>query len=239
MKYSGRRISYAACCGHKNQPADRENEVRKALLDFDTISVRNQVTFDWVKSVSGLSVPVVCDPTFLFDYSGMESEDAVPDEDYILVYALGAEIRGGHRQTIEKIRQNYGELSIVWICPSAHKPESICTWADRIIYNAGPAQWLGLIKNASFMYTDSFHGAVFSLKYGKPFLAYYSEISRADRVLDLARRYDLESHVVGSLEEALEKNSFSSTPDYVHSNERVEDHKKTSLNFLNEAVFHG
>ncbi len=238
-EYSGRRISYAACCGHKEQPINLECNVRKDLLAFDAVSVRNKVTFDWVKSVTGLSVPVVCDPTFLFDYSGMESDDEVPDEDYILVYALGMEIEGSHREAFKEIKRNYGDLPVIWVCPSAHKPGSVCKWADRTIYNAGPAQWLGLIENASFVYTDSFHGAVFSIKYEKPFLAYYSEISRADRLLDLAERYELAGSVVESLSDAIKNGEISSVPDYKEVHRLIDEHRKTSMNYLEECLFHG
>ena len=38
--------------------------------------------------------------------------------------------------------------------------------------NVGPGEFLGLIKNAELILTDSFHGTVFSIIYHKPFYTF-------------------------------------------------------------------
>jgi hypothetical protein len=235
-EYPGRRISYAACCGCKEQPEDTAGRIERALLKFDALSVRNQVTCEWVHGLTGESPEIVCDPTLLFSYTGLESSDVLPFKKYILAYALGEEIRGGHRRAVAEIRNVHGDLPVVWVCPSAHKPESFCEWADHIIYTAGPAEWLGLIQNAAFVYTDSFHGAIFSIKYYKPFLAYYTEESRAERLLDLAKRYGVVHSVAGSLQDALERKCLETPPDYESVMDRIDHHRQISLSFLKESL---
>ena len=41
----------------------------------------------------------------------------------------------------------------------------------RVIKDAGPAEFLWLIKNASCVVTNSFHGTAFSVNFGTPFYA--------------------------------------------------------------------
>lgn len=57
--------------------------------------------------------------------------------------------------------------------------------ADRVIFDAGPAEFLGWLKNASFICTNSFHGMAFSLIYRKDFLsvAHRSTNSRSHSLL--------------------------------------------------------
>jgi len=234
--YLGRKISYAACCGHSKMPLENIGAVKRALLQFDAISVRNRITHEWVRELTDMNSAIVCDPTFLYDYSSLEPAEPPPYKNYILTYVLGKEIGGGHRRAIAKIKEKYGDLPVVWICSSAHKPESFCKWADRIVYTAGPAEWLNLVKNAAFVYTDSFHGTVFAMKYRKPFLAYYTEESRAERLRDLAERYGIDHSVVRSLQDTLERKCLEIPPDYESVTDQINRHRRMSLSFLKESL---
>lgn len=236
--YEGRRVSYAACSGSADLPPhDKEElELRTALLDFDAISVRNEITHNWLENVASVSAELVCDPTLLIDFTEYEAEATLPVKDYILVYVLGKEITGGHQQTIQRIKDLYGALPVVWICSSAHKPESYCNWADHLICTAGPAEWLTLIKNANFVYTDSFHGAIFSMKYERAFFAYYVEEMRAGRLIDIATRYGLNHVIASSLQDALDRKCFEQELDYPQINSKINAQRKTSLEFLKEAL---
>ncbi len=118
--------------------------------------------------------------------------------------------------------------------PSAHKPH-LAPWADIKVCDAGPGEWLYLIAHARFVYTDSFHGALFSIKFKKPFLAYYKEKIRAPRLLDLAKRYAVERSVVGSLDEALE-NQFWKPLDYQKTEALMVEDANQSRAFLDRAL---
>lgn len=234
--YSGVRVSYAACCGHSKGLLEGLDDVRQALLQFDSISVRNQTTFKWVNELTGLSPEIVCDPSLLFEYENLAVPAALPYEKYILAYVLGEEIRGGHKLAFAEIKKGYGKLPVVWICSSAHKPEQVCKWADHIAYTAGPAEWLALVENAAFIYTDSFHGTVFAMKYRKPFLAYYAEESRADRLLDIAKRYGVGHSVTGTLQDALKRKCLENPLDYESVTEQIHHHRQISRSFLKESL---
>jgi len=202
--YAGKRISYAPCCGHKEQPQERIAQIKEWLSKIDHISVRNDFSKEIIERLTGTPVPVVADPVLLTDLTDVQKRVDLPCSEYILTYTLGAEIEGGHAQVIQEIRKKIGDLPVVAIIPSAHKPH-LAPWADIKIWEAGPAEWLYLIANARFVYTDSFHGVLFAVKNERPFIAYYTEKGRAPRLMDIAARYQLEPAIAGSADEAAVK----------------------------------
>jgi len=232
--FNGKRISYAPCCGRPDQNLNARPEVKEWLSRFDHISVRNEFSKNVVSKFVDKEISVVADPTVLARLTDVEKKVPLPCDEYILMYTLGHEIDGGHNAVIREIREKNGDLPVVAVIPTAHKPH-IAPCADIKILDAGPAEWLWLIANASFVYTDSFHGALFSMKYRKPFLAYYAEQGRAPRLLDLAGRYGVGQAVVGSVDDALEKEAFLPL-DYPKIERMMDDDARRSIEFLRGAV---
>jgi len=157
----------------------------------------------------------------------------VPNK-YIFMYVLGDEISGGHKKMIQHIRSHYGKIPVVALVASAHKPQDF-SWADHTIYDAGPSEWLYLIKKSSFVYTDSFHCSLFAVKNKKGFLAYYSEPRRAPRLVDICERYGLSQSIAGSVEEAV-KNEFWNQEIGPTILNNVSKHVEVSLTFLTNAL---
>lgn len=233
--YNGKRISYAPCCGHIKQPQDRTEQIREWLSRFDHISVRNDFSKAIIEKVVERSVPVVADPTLLTDLSDVMNKVELPCSDYILMYTLGKEITGGHKKAIQAIRKKVGNIPVVAVIPSAHQPH-LAPWADIKIWEAGPAEWLYLIAKAKFVYTDSFHGAIFALKNNRPFIVYYAEEWRSPRMTDLARRYQLGgsvAHDVDSLGKCISASSFG---DYKESFRLIDQHVAESMDYLRNAL---
>ena len=92
-----------------------------------------------------------------------------------------------------------------------------------------------MMRNATFVNTDSFHGTLFSLKFHKPFLAYYAEEMRATRYIDLAERHQIGRYIVISIDEIDAKGSLLDTPDFATIDQLIEKHKTFSIRFLEEA----
>lgn len=159
-------------------------------------------------------------------------------EKYIFTYILGADIKEGNEKVIEEIKKIYGNIKVVAVgIPFAMSGGlNFYPWADEVIYDAAPEDWLNYIKNAEFIYTDSYHGALFSMKFHKPFLAYYSEKNRAPRFMDLAERYNIDRYIVNTLEEAIEKESICKEIDYTEIDKLIDEHKKYSMDFLKRAL---
>ena len=236
--YRGRRISYAACCGSQDAlpGTSSPSVIASALRRFDSISIRNDITQRCLNSIVQLPSSVVCDPTLLDDWNRPEDFSLPPHRNYILAYILGSEIEGGHQNAIDRIRNLVGNLPVVWVCSSAHKPETYCRWADHLECACGPLEWMSLIRNASFVYTDSFHGVLFSMQFHKQFFAYFSELMRAGRLLDVADRYKVGSLIAASIADAEGRGCFVGSFDYGATDECIAQHRQFSIQFLRTSL---
>lgn len=231
--FQGKKISYAADSTIKEIDSRDMDSLRRALNDFSFISVRNEHSNSFVKAITDKDVHVVADPTIIYDLQNISNRDI--KEDYILTYILGEEIKGSHDKALEKIKREYGNLPVYSIKIPTMNFE-LSNYADKVFYDLGPIEWLNLVKNANFIYTDSYHGVLFSLKYHRPFLAYYTERMRATRLVDIGKRYGIEKHIVQSVEEIESMRSIEIKPDYKIIDDLIEKHKQYSLNFLIEAL---
>jgi len=233
--FTGKRISYAPCCAVNYVNERNIPLLRTALSKFDNISVRNIETFQFVKDLLGKSAPIVVDPSFLYNYENLLNTPNLISNDYILTYIIGNEIEGGHEQTIGEIKKHNNNLPVVSIILTESSPK-LFIWSDNSLWHVSPQEWVNLFFNATFVYTDSFHGAVFAIKFKKPFLAYYKDKSRASRFIDLIERYELGDSIVNSFNEAKNKKSFRNLPSYEKLDLIIEKNLVISRNFLSDAL---
>lgn len=237
LNYDGRRVSYAACCGNRHTlPEEKSLEYGTAVRNFDFVSVRNETTREWVENAAGITPVTVCDPTML---AGPEcfppAARQLPYADFLLVYVIGSPIDCGHERAIAEIKRERGELPVVVVAATCSNPQKY-SYADHIIWDASPEEWVDLFRRAQYIYTDSFHGVMFATKFKKPFFAYYREKMRAHRLLDTGARLGVMASIAGSFAEAAEKGSFSNQTDYSFVDEQVERMKADSLAFLRKAL---
>ena len=85
--------------------------------------------------------------------------------------------------------------------------------------------------DASFVVCDSFHGAVFSIIFNKPFLVIANKERGMARFDSLLRMYGLEGRLVS---ENLDISSLEKPIDWVVVNRKREVMKTISLDFLRE-----
>lgn len=232
--FKGRKISYAADSTIKEIEETNRIYLKKCLSEFYSISVRNNHSSEFVKSLINKSAPIVVDPTILYDFKEFKEKNQ-HSEKYILVYVLGKEIPGSHEKVLEKIKKRYGNMPVYFlVIPTMNFNLYNC--ADKILYDLGPEEWIAMFRNAAFIYTDSFHGVLFSLKFHKPFLSYYTEKLRATRFIDLENSYKIGKYVVESVEDIDKKKSLEQIPDFNNIDKILEEHKKVSIKFLHEAL---
>jgi hypothetical protein len=177
---------------------------------------------------------IVADPTILYDFKDYINKND-KKHDYILTYILGKEIEGTHNKALEKSKAVYGDLPVYSIKIPTMNFE-LSSFADRIYYNLDPVEWLNMFNNAKFIYTDSFHGVLFSLKLHKPFLGYFTEKMRATRFIDLGKRYGIDNYLVQDVEEIDKKRSIEVSPDFEIIDKLLDEHKQYSLRFLQKSL---
>ena len=94
--------------------------------------------------------------------------------------------------------------------------------------------WLSLFANASYVYTDSFHGAIFSLLYGKELVMMIEDNERADRLKDLSERYEVGCRLCFSLDDV--KSKYDSCMEYDAISRRIIEHRTMSMDYLTKAL---
>ena len=163
-----KRIAYAPSFGIKFYPEELKGTLSAYLSDFDAISVREREGADIVMNATGTTPPVVLDPTLMADpsvYNEVSGCDFNLPEHYILCYRFGK--MSYSAKIIKKISKELG-------LPVLELPLSIESYGKgtRLRYDIDPSRFIGIIKNADLVLTDSFHCTVFSILNKRPFYTF-------------------------------------------------------------------
>lgn len=225
--FKGKLYSYAACATSTKYPLVRKWKLRRLLNRFETISVRDNLSKDFVGNIlPNRMVRVDLDPTLIYSFDEFIVQSKKIIDDYILVYVLGKEILGGNKSAIDKIKSFVGDVRVIAITVY----DEDIPYADETLKTANPSDWINYIRNAKFVFTDSFHGEVFSLKFHKDFYVYYAEMNRASRILSLSALYHVEDRIVTSI------NDITGFYKKEISVSNVEEKKRMALSYLNHIV---
>ncbi len=158
-----KRIAFAPSFGLSKLPAALHPLYRKWLNGIPHLSVREEAGASIIKELTGRDVPVLPDPTLCLSQKSWEKVEQQPSFDtssYILTYFLGNETNH-YCRFIEHYAENIGAQVINLF--DLREPEH---------YAIGPAEFVWLIHHAKAMFTDSFHGTVFSLIFHTPFVVF-------------------------------------------------------------------
>lgn len=165
-------VAYATSFGQSVLPKDSAAKAAVFLKKIKHIGVREESGQKLVKQIVGRNVPVVCDPTLLFtgeEWLTIQKAEPIIKEPYIFVYFLGN--NPPHREFVKRLKEETG-CKIVALVHLDEFVKSDEGYADNTPYEVDPADFLNLIRNASYVCTDSFHCSVFSMQYERNFFSF-------------------------------------------------------------------
>ncbi len=227
------RISYAASVGLNDIPEKLRSVYQCLLSRFHRVSVRESMGATLLKNACGIDAEVVLDPTLLIEVShweALERKVDVPEAGYLFCYFLNA----GHCYREATLR--YARAHNLKIVGISRKPAD-AEWM-QLVNNIGPREFLYLIHHARAIYTDSYHGAIFSLLYHKDFMLLErflntDAICQNSRIYQLRDWFNLQSRIVPSSECAGED-----VPpfDYEDFEKKLCALRQHSMQFLTEAL---
>ncbi|WP_298033331.1 polysaccharide pyruvyl transferase family protein [uncultured Dysosmobacter sp.] len=199
-----RKIAYAPSFGTPVIPEGMEEELRKYLSQFSHLSVREKQGQKITAEITGREAPVVLDPTLLLTADQWRAAIHTPGGylnvkkytpgGYILCYCISKP--GALAPYIRTFAERSG-MPIVQLCGVRQKvhPKARC------VLDAGPAEFLELFANAAFVFTNSFHGTVFSVQFHVPFFTAVSPRELADpetsRTFSILSRLGLTDRIIG------------------------------------------
>ena len=165
-------IAYATSFGQEKLPRGSERAAARFLPRIRHLSVRERTGQKLVAKLSGRRVPVVADPTLLFtgeEWMAVQDEKPLAEGDYIFCYFLGSNPL--HRKFASRLSKETGCRIIALTHLDEYVPADE-GYADEVPWAAGPAEFINLIRNASWVCTDSYHCTVFSLLYERRFFTF-------------------------------------------------------------------
>lgn len=166
-----RKIAYSTSIGVKEVPWFQVEKNKRFMNRFDHIALREQSACDLVYKLTGRKVPVVLDPTLLFtgdQWLEIQQQEPLTNGKYIFCYLLGD--NPSQREFIKRVKEKT-EYKIVALQQLDDYIPSDEGFADEAPY-VGPREFLNYIRNAEYVFTDSFHCSVFSILYKKNFFTF-------------------------------------------------------------------
>ena len=160
-----KRIAYAPSFGIGDYPQELAASLKTYIGSMGWLSVREPEGQRILRKYAAVEVPLVLDPTLMADedvFDPISAEVQGLPKEYILCYRFGKE-----SYWEETVRQ----LSKVLKLPVVELPLSIEAYAKgtRLRYDIDPAKFIGAIRGAKLVVTDSFHCTVFAVLNHVPF----------------------------------------------------------------------
>jgi len=198
---NAKKIAYAASFGENNIPPENEKSIKKYLSKFNALSVREYESIKFLNKHGISGVQHVCDPVLLLtrDEWDTVSEDvnnisAYEKNKFAFVYIIGP---NKHENEINNICKQFGIQPIFVSCTKQTFNE---IGEFKCFDNCSPQEWIWMIKHSEFVFTDSFHGLVFSTIFQKRFFVinrrnnknlnirmsdYLCKIEETDKLVDI------------------------------------------------------
>jgi len=228
-----KKIAYAPSLGQNCSLNDFSKENINLIKRFDNLSCRENDGAESLKSMTAKECKVVLDPTLLIpteEWRQLEKRLTIPKK-YLLCYFLGDSYP---TQFIRKLASDRG-LEIINIRMFYYKYKTI----GKDIY-ASPDEFLYLVDNAEIICTNSYHGTLFSIIYGKQFyifnrnhaLANYNENSRFETILILL---NLQINILPINTINIPKYNLN----YSLIKQELEKNRLISINYLKQSIYNG
>lgn len=185
------RIALAPSIGLDSLDRRQSRHIAKGVLGFPSLSVREQRGAELIKECTGIDAEVICDPTLVIsadEWRAVSDGRCTPSGPYIFTYLLGG-IGSEASAVLEKV-SDHGQIPVVPLTDRQKPGEP----------DAGPAEFIDLIDNATHVVTDSFHAAVFSSILKTPLTIVHREggASMFSRLEQLSGMLGIEEKVYGS-----------------------------------------
>ena len=222
-------ISYAASVGSLTRFKQGFGDYETVLRDYDAISVRESDVQAYLEEVMDRKVYTVLDPTLIVDkqlWLNLIRHDDNKREKYLVYYDV-AQNKVSRKIAGDIARKN--KCAIVKF-NQIKSP----TMNTKYFSDAGPIEFLNCIYNAECIVTSSFHATVFSILFGKKFVAALHPIT-GERIRSLLTMLGLESRIVYEHDKNIME-VMNQPIDYARVEEKLAALREFSINFLTNAL---
>lgn len=160
---SNKKLAFSASFGRTEYSKENIVKIKKWVTDYNHIAVRENSAVDLLKSM-GIDAEQVLDPTLMIssdEWKKLINKDI--NKKYILVYQLHND--KNLNQYAKEVSKRTG-LPILRVSPYFFH----CSRGGKLVLAPKLGKFLSLIKNATYMITDSFHGTAFAINFNTQFI---------------------------------------------------------------------
>jgi hypothetical protein len=237
-----KKIAYAASLGYSKFEGEKGALAAGFLEDFFAVSAREENgkqildrVLDGTKEVS-----VTLDPTLLLRREEWE-EIAAPrrfEDKYIFTYFFGENPKDREFVKLFAEKHQLPIVNIPHLCGKFRASDN--SFGDFRPDDISPADFLSLIKNAEYIFTDSFHGTVFSIQFEKNFFALkrHSDdhpLSMNERLYTLLGTASITERFIDRKNYSLDYLEKIGDPDYDKIKRLIEEKRTFSFQFLKDS----
>ena len=227
-----RKVSYAASIGLTHIPDNMVDVYKSLLNDFEYISVRESKGAELIKSITGLNASVVLDPTLLLKMEDYNAIEVIPSEcpsRFCFCYFLNT--NHWYKSLVEDYARKH-DLAIIGVSSNLND----ISWMKQDL-QCGPREFLWYIHHANIVFTDSYHGTIFSLIYHTPYYVFQrfrsdDPINQNSRIIQLIDYFSISDRYVTCGIRTLPRTNCS----FNTFDETIEDLRKSSTCYLMEAL---
>lgn len=224
------RISYAASIGTDEIPAQYRRMFQRYLHNFDAISVREKKAQAEVSKLTDKDVELVADPTFLLKREDFDTLKKDPQNKGKYIYVHNVHLK----RVDEALNRVAEEMSKRLNLPIIHNwPQKMYT-NEAGHFTGGPEEFLGLVANAEYVITNSFHTTVFSVIYERNFIT-VPHFKHPDRMQNMLGELGISEHLIGDSDK-IPADLADLTIDYAAVKERKGAMGAHAQEFLNHAL---
>lgn len=203
----------------------QNKEVIKSISKFKRIAVRDDKSEDVIAGLySKDNLVRTIDPTLLLkaeDYSKHFKTAKSASKKYLLLYYFGSM----PYSTWEKIQRfaRQRDLNIVFV--GAHEKRY-----DKCVVSS-PENFISAFSNADYVFTNTFHGCVFSVIFNKSFA---TDGIHKNKIKGFLEQFNLTDRVVKNPEDV--EKIYNDVIDYSYVNGLINEERKKSINYLREII---
>lgn len=231
------KLSYAASIATDFLPDQLKKKYKKELDTFHAISVREDSAVQLLHRISIHDAIVTLDPTLLLDSEEWEAilEPYPINEKYIFCYFLGDDLLERNIATTYAEKHGLKIVTLPYLLGKFRRCDE--DFGDFKLYDVSPGKMLSLIKNAEYIFTDSFHATVFSLIFKRQHFVFprAGAQSMSVRIETLTKLCGTQDYFCNTPDKAtMEYIDSLSSIDYSEMFNEYQTMKKDSVRFLQE-----
>lgn len=217
-----KRFSYAASFGTDRLPERLREWCGGQLARFRGLSVREESGRELVRELTGRNAAVHLDPVLLLDSAAWNAlAGAKAGSPYMLLFLLEYDA-----DLVSNARKSAAEAGLeLRVCTASFIPPlGFEAWSGVSV-----ERWLSLIRHAEGVFTNSFHGAAFSILFARPLCVarLTGDLSaRNGRTEELLRLVGMEDALKG----------LCPAPSYELLIDQIEARRKASMDYLKTII---